>query len=114
MVLATIFFDWSLIGVPLIFAYGTIKGDKRRIVVSTTVVLSIGLVLTGVLDILRDGLSVQLALDTCFMLAGICVIPLLMLYNGKRGYSPSSLRYLFYIYYPLHLLVLSGLRWLIY
>jgi hypothetical protein len=113
MVLATVFFAWSLIGVPLIFAYGTIKGEKRKVIISTTAVLSVGLALTGILDVLRDGLSVQLALDTCFMFAGICTIPLLLSYNGKRGYSPSSLRYLFYIYYPVHLLVLSGLKWLI-
>ena len=110
MVLVTVFCDWSLIGVPLIFAYGTIKGEKRRIVLSTTTVLGVGLVLTGILDLLGDGWSVQLALDTCFLLAGICVIPfLLMSYNGKRGYSPSALRYLFYIWYPLHLIVLAVL-----
>jgi len=110
MVLLTVFFDWSLIGVPLIFAYGTIKGEKRRIIISTFTVFVIGLLLTGILDVLREGWGIQLVLDSCFMFAGICVIPLLLLYNGKRGYSQYSLRYLFYIYYPAHLIALSGLR----
>jgi len=113
MTLVTILFDWSLIGVPLIFAYGTVKGEKRRVVLPTIFVLLIGLLLTGVLDVLREGWSLQLVIDSCFMLAGICTIPLLLLYNGKRGYNPKSLRYLFYIYYPLHLSVLWGLKWLI-
>ena len=113
MTLISMLFDWSLIGIPLIFAYGTLKGEKRRVIIPTTVILTAGLVLTLVLDILREGLSMQFALDTCFMLTGICTIPLLLAYNGKRGYSPSSLRYLFYIYYPAHFMVLFCLSWLI-
>lgn len=36
----------------------------------------------------------------------IFALPLLLLYNGKRGNYPKKL---FYIYYPLHLFVLAGL-----
>jgi len=114
MTLITVFFDWSIIGVPLIFAYGTVKGEKRRVIISTITILIIGLMLTGILDVLRKGWSTQLALDACFLFAGICAIPLLLSYNGKRGYSPHVLRYLFYIYYPVHLLGLWILKWLIY
>ena len=35
-------------------------------------------------------------------------LPLLALYSGKRGHT--KLKYLFYIYYPLHLIVLEGIR----
>jgi len=38
-------------------------------------------------------------------------LPLLMLYNGKRG--KRKMKYLFYIYYPLHLVVLQGLSMLL-
>ena len=41
----------------------------------------------------------------------LCSIPLLLLYNGKRG--RAKLKYLFYIFYPLHLLVLAGLQQII-
>ena len=35
-------------------------------------------------------------------------LPLLALYSGERG--KLRLKYLFYIYYPLHLMVLEGIR----
>jgi hypothetical protein len=37
----------------------------------------------------------------------MAAIPLIALYNGKRG--KWKMKYLFYIYYPLHLVVLQGL-----
>ena len=30
--------------------------------------------------------------------------------DGERGYSPPSLRYMFYIYYPVHLIVIGGIK----
>jgi hypothetical protein len=38
-------------------------------------------------------------------------MPVLMLYSGKRG--KLSMKYFFYIFYPLHLVLLQGLYWLI-
>lgn len=42
--------------------------------------------------------------------AALLALPLLMCYNGKRG--KWKLKYLFYIYYPVHLVVLQGLAML--
>ena len=39
-------------------------------------------------------------------LAAIAAVPLMLLYNGRRG---PRLKYLFYAYYPAHLLVLTFL-----
>ena len=37
----------------------------------------------------------------------MAAIPFIALYNGRRG--KHKMKYLFYIYYPLHLVVLQGL-----
>ncbi|MBR6761289.1 MAG: hypothetical protein IKM30_04575 [Oscillospiraceae bacterium] len=41
----------------------------------------------------------------------LCALPLLALYNGTRG--KWKLKYLFYIYYPLHLVLIQAIRLLI-
>ena len=54
---------------------------------------------------------VLLSVDS-FAIQYYCLLslPLLMLYNGKRG--KCNLKYFFYIFYPAHLVVLQGLQML--
>lgn len=40
----------------------------------------------------------------------LLVLPLLFVYNGKRG--SWNLKYFFYIFYPVHLALLQGIAWL--
>lgn len=40
---------------------------------------------------------------------GIYAFLIILLYNGKRGYYHPKLKYLVYVYYPLHLVLLTAL-----
>ena len=57
-----------------------------------------------------------LALDWVYGLVQMGVVlslPVLRLYNGQRGRSPQVnrvMKWLFYVYYPLHLLVIGLLE----
>ena len=58
------------------------------------------------------------AVGMCFLALGstlqwysLAALPLLALYSGLRG--KGNYKYLFYIYYPLHLVVLYGFKWLL-
>ena len=111
--LVTIFCDWSLIGVLMIFLYGTVNGERLRIILPPVTISAICLVYVIISNIADFGPGARILLmDGGFALAGLAVIPLLSVYNGNRGYSPPALRYLFYIYYPAHLLLLAGIKWL--
>ena len=56
------------------------------------------------------------ALDAVYgvlQMAVILAIPVLGMYNGKRGQNPhinALMKYTFYIYYPLHLFILGLLQ----
>ena len=108
-VLITVFCDWSIVGVPMIVLFGILKDKKRRIVI-TTVISALALALLEI--IFGDGWGMKMMLDIGFNIFVLCSMPLLWAYNGKKGYSPKSLRYLFYIYYPAHLAVIAGIMWL--
>ena len=60
--------------------------------------------------------TVALLLLMSFVFKGVQVysllsVPLLMLYNGKRG--KMNLKYMFYIFYPTHLVVIYGIGMMI-
>ncbi len=52
-----------------------------------------------------------LALGNSIQWYSLLALPLLATYSGLRG--KGDYKYLFYIYYPLHLVVIYGIRWLL-
>ena len=52
-----------------------------------------------------------LALGSTIQWYSLLALPLLLLYSGQRG--KGDYKYLFYIYYPLHLAAIQGIRWLL-
>lgn len=101
--------DWNLIGIPMVLLYYYVKGHWGKLVYP--IILPIVIMgLTGIISIAQgyNGALPQMA----FVLVGCSLtVPLLHMYNGKRG---RSIKYLFYIYYPSHLIVLAVLRGLIF
>lgn len=69
------------------------------------------------LYVLRHNRILQAAIGCCFLstrwIAGLTFIPI-NLYNGRRGFIQGSIgKYLFYIFYPLHLLAIYFVRCMI-
>ena len=52
--------------------------------------------------------------DLNMQLFMIVVAPLLFLYSGKRGYSSTWFKWMEYLYYPVHILLIYGIYYLIY
>ncbi len=92
--------DWSCIATLAILAIGSNRGNFKKqmiFMMSCTVMYAI------VYFIFIDKIYAMIQLGTCL------TIPLLQLYNGKRG-TMKGIGKLFYIYYPLHLFICGMIR----
>ena len=89
------FCDWSIFGVLYILAFYKFRENLNKQLASFIIISLIKFFFWQFIN----GLIIQNLIQLGVFLA----IPFLFLYNGKRG---RNLKYLFYIYYPLHIFVL--------
>lgn len=85
--------DYGFIGVLIPFALTLVKGKSNQLII---------------LSVLLAALSLGSVQIQWFCLLAV---PLLWLYNGQRG--KWKLKWLFYIYYPLHLVVIYFISFLL-
>ena len=102
--------DWPIIGILII--YGFYKTYGRSVaykwIITAAAVFLIVVFSLKIPD--RHILSGDPVVDITSRLGLFGVLPLLNRYNGKRGYSPIWVKWGFYAFYPLHLLILAGVR----
>ena len=96
--------DWSCIASLCILAFGTNRGKLRT------------QMLWMIFYVAIYSVVYFFALDRVYgilQMAVILAIPIIALYNGRRGENPTlnrAMKWAFYVYYPLHLLII-GLIW---
>lgn len=96
--------DWSCIASLCVLSIGANRGNTRRQVAWCVFYVSIYAAVYA------------LALNPLYGLLQLCAVlsvPLLGLYNGRRGADPKLNRIMkwgFYVYYPLHLAIIGLLR----
>ena len=96
-VYATYYSDWRLYGVIWVLIFGVFYGNFTKQMVAFLTVAIIRCYMY------HAGNVYSFALQLCTLLA----IPVLYLYNGERG---RKSKYGFYIFYPLHLLILGIIK----
>lgn len=100
--------DWSVVGVPMIYLFGRIQDPKKRIVYSISIFVLLYLI-SHFIEYLMGSVFYPAYLT---VFGAFLAIPLLLNYNGERGPSNGFTKYLFYWFYPLHLLVFMIIRYL--
>lgn len=96
--------DWSCVAGLCILAFGTNRGKFRTQMLWMVFYVAIYAVVYC------------LAIDVVYgllQMAVVLAIPVLMMYNGQRGSNQNInkvMKWLFYIYYPLHLFVIGWIQ----
>ena len=98
--------DWSCIASLCVLAIGTNRGDfKKQMLWMVFYVAIYALVYSFALDKIYGILQMGV----------ILAIPILWMYNGQRGRNPKInkiMKRFFYVYYPLHLLILGWIQFI--
>lgn len=92
--------DWNYIAVLWIVGFGLLRKDKTRQFLAFCLIAGFYLV-----QPLLDGMAVSASRLGVFL-----ALPLLSLYDGTRGKKSRWIQYGFYWFYPVHLLILYGVR----
>ena len=83
--------------------------------IGSFIFFTVTLVFWGVSYITYEGALFARPLDSLNMglqTYALLTLPLLYLYSGKRGYDSKPMRWITYLYYPVHMAVLIAIFWL--
>lgn len=107
-IVLTYYSDWNLFGIPIIYLLYKTYGHPK-----TYLLLFLFVALVKILVTYWLTYSFLNPINLASNLGLLLVAPFLQHYNGQRGYSPAWVKWGFYLFYPLHLTILWGLRLLI-
>lgn len=99
--------DWAFIGVLWILFFGIYHDNFKKQVLSFVMIFSLPIVISSIIMLIgkKGNWYSQL-----FQLGVLLAIPLIAKYNGERGGSKNS-KWIFYIFYPLHLLIIAFIKY---
>ncbi|MFF2091217.1 TraX family protein [Paenibacillus sp. NPDC058174] len=105
-----IFTEGGIVGIPFILiTYFFRKSMKAKMIGYG--LLSVGLFLTSYVPYETVSETIlMLMVNSDFLF--ITVIPFILLYNGQRGLSNKFSKYLFYVFYPMHLWILKTVEFI--
>lgn len=106
--------DWPIFGVLFVLAFGLNHPSRGGSFTKQAIWFSIPAILCYLFlaFVMSGELSFKILFDNLYQLSTLLAIPILAFYNGSRG-GAKWMKWFFYIYYPLHLIILYILRLLL-
>jgi len=110
----TIASDWPVLGILMIYGFYSIKDKKKKVIIpvsAISMISMVGIIVSGIMAVNANVISSRflwvIILEGASFLGMFATVPLLLNYNEEKGYSPFWIKWGFYAYYPLHLLILG-------
>ncbi len=97
--------DWSYVAVLWIVSFYSFHSNIKAQLVSF---IAIGLVLYALPRFILSGFS------EVYVFGFLLAVPFILLYSGRRGKKSVLTKWSFYVFYPLHLIILSVLKYIVF
>jgi hypothetical protein len=95
--------DWSIFAVLFIWGFGIFYGNRKKQMIFYG---SLAIFMALISALMWSVSDIYPWYKEIFQLGLLCAIPILLKYNGKLG-KCKHLKWIFYIYYPLHMIILG-------
>lgn len=110
IVIGCLFTEGGISVIPFTIITYFFKQNNKKLFISYSILsLILFLMSFQLLETFKQTLD-MLMFNSDFLL--ILTIPLILIYNGKRGLNNKFSKYFFYVFYPLHLWILAFLEFL--
>ncbi|MEI5988855.1 hypothetical protein A5881_000342 [Enterococcus termitis] len=106
--LLTVLSDWAIIGVFIIWSFYVEHNQKgkKRTLISAFIIFEI----ISIVGFIMNNALPSWGAEVFSQFGFLAVLFLLLQYNGARGYSPKWVKWGFYWFYPIHLIVFELIR----
>lgn len=105
--------DWAFFGVLWILFFGIYHGNLKLQIRSYYIIAAVSM-LAIILRRMPGFISGTVPVYTVIWQFGLLAAPLLLLcYNGERGSGKTIHKWFFYIFYPVHILILCILKYIV-
>ncbi len=95
--------DWGSKALLFTFAFELARGNRKQQLMAFSGVAFLLMIVPMIIALIKTG---DLAVVSFYRFGVFLPVPLLMLYNGEKGGSKHT-KWVFYIFYPAHLLLLG-------
>lgn len=110
--------DYSAIGILTVALFYFTRADEKTSAVKKAVFLTVQLVVMCMLNVMitsspEYALEISSGIYLSIQSFAVLALPIIWLYNGKQGYYNKYIKYGYYLFYPVHCLVLGALALLL-
>lgn len=105
--IAALLGDWAFTAVLWILFFGIYHDNFKKQILSFIIIFPLPVVINSFIMLIKNNGNWYHPL---FQLGVLLAIPLFLQYNGERGGNKNS-KWIFYIFYPLHLLIIAFIKY---
>lgn len=117
-IIGSLLCDWAVVGPLMVYLFHSMRNQGKRRIILTASIPFLSMILAALIGLAyptslpQSSIIAGSSLITCWCMLGYALVGfpiasvLLWQYNGQRG---KPLKWLFYIYYPLHLAVIYAI-----